>query len=137
MQILSHPMILAFPRSPETYTLTGETGRQGSEAPADVCDFSIFSEFTLAEQHQGPTFLMHHHTLATADLSPKVNSHEAAQEVECPLGKMGSCQNLLRFSPAGKAPNESFEHLALGYIREQSLVSMLIPGAPWFSSTFS
>lgn len=102
----------------------------------DVCDFYVFSEFTLAKQHKGPTFLMPHHTLATADLSPKVNSHEAAEEVECPLGKMGSCQNLLRISPAGKPPNESFEHFALGYITEQSIISMLISGAPFSAPPF-
>lgn len=73
---------------------------------------------------------MHQHTLATADLSPKVNSQEAAGEGECPLGKMGSCQNLLQSSPAGKPPNESCAHFAVGYIREQSIISLLISGVP-------
>lgn len=131
METLFHPMIPAFSRSPERYTLTGETGRQGSEAQGHVCEhFYVFSWFTLAEQHKGPTFLMHQHTLATADLSPKVNSQEAAGEGECPLGKMGSCQNLLQSSPAGKPPNESCAHFAVGYVREQSIISLLISGVP-------
>lgn len=64
------------------YTLTGETGRQGFVALEHVCEhFYIFSGFTLAEQHKGLTFLMHHHTLAKAELSPKVSFPEAAEEV--------------------------------------------------------
>lgn len=77
-----HPTTQALLRSPEMYTLTGETDRQCFVALEHVCEhFYIFSEFTSAEQHKGPTFLMHHHTLAKADLSPKVNSREAAEEV--------------------------------------------------------
>lgn len=116
---------------------TGETGRQCLVALEQGCEhFYAVSEVTLAEQHKGLTFPMHHHTLTKAALSPQVIPVRLQKRQSALWERWVSCQNLLQFFPARKSQNESFEHFALGYIRKQSIVFMLISGVPSCNVTF-